>query len=103
LRDSAEIPCAAPQAAKRLLWPYDQYFGSRRLAVLDQVGSAATYFPWGEDKGNTNPQNTWSYATYWRDSGTNLDYAHQRYYSNAYGRFMTPDPSKSSRGPEQHP
>jgi RHS repeat-associated protein len=77
----------------------DQYFGGRRLAVLDQLGSAGTYFPWGEDRGNTNPQNTWSYATYWRDSGTNLDYANNRYYSNAYGRFMTPDPYQASGGP----
>ena len=46
----------------------DAYFGSRRLAVMDQLGSAGTYFPWGEIKGSTNPQNTWSYATYWRDS-----------------------------------
>jgi RHS repeat-associated protein len=74
----------------------DQYFGGRRLAVVDRLGSVGTYFPWGEDKGSTNPQNTWSYATYWRDSGTNLDYANNRYYSNAYGRFMTPDPSRSS-------
>src|ERR1700733_12215647 len=28
----------------------DQYFGSRRLAVVDQLGSAGTYFPWGEVK-----------------------------------------------------
>jgi RHS repeat-associated protein len=77
----------------------DQYFGSRRLAVLGQLGSVGTYFPWGEDKGSTNPQNTWSFATYWRDSGTNLDYANNRYYSNAYGRFMTPDPYKASGSP----
>ena len=76
----------------------DQYFGGRRLAVMDQLGSAGTYYPWGEDKGSTNPQNTWSYATYWRDSGTNLDYANNRYYSNAYGRFMTPDPYKGRSG-----
>jgi RHS repeat-associated protein len=76
----------------------DQYFGGRRLAVLDQLGSAGTYFPWGEDKGSTNPQNTWSYATYWRDSGTNLDYANNRYYNNSYGRFMTPDPYKGRSG-----
>jgi RHS repeat-associated protein len=55
--------------------------------------------PWGEPKGTTNPQNTWSFATYWQDSNTGLDYANNRYYSNAYGRFMTPDPSTSSRGP----
>src|SRR5581483_2394434 len=55
-----------------------------------------TYFPWGEAKGSTNPQDTWSYATYWRDSVSGLDYANNRYYSNAYGRFMTPDPYSNS-------
>ncbi len=76
----------------------DQYFGGRRLAVMDQLGSAGTYYPWGEDKGSTNPQDTWSFATYWRDSATGLDYANNRYYSNAYGRFMTADPYASSGG-----
>ena len=74
----------------------DQYFGGRRLAVMDQLGSAGTYYPWGEAKGSTNPQDTWSFATYWRDSATGLDYANNRYYSNAYGRFMTPDPYTNS-------
>jgi RHS repeat-associated protein len=74
----------------------DKYFGGRRLAVLDQLGSAGTYYPWGEAKGTTNPQDAWSYATYWRDSATGLDYANQRYYSNTYGRFMTPDPYQGS-------
>jgi RHS repeat-associated protein len=77
----------------------DQYFGGRRLAVQDQLGSAGTYFPWGEAKGTTNPQDTWSYATYWRDSATGLDYANNRFYSNAYGRFMTPDPYGGSAKP----
>ncbi len=77
----------------------DQYFGGRRLAVMDQLGSAGTYYPWGEAKGSTNPQDTWSYATYWRDSATGLDYANNRYYSNSYGRFMTPDPYQASGGP----
>ena len=74
----------------------DQYFGSRRLAVIDQLGSAGTYFPWGENRGTTNPLNTWSFGTYWEDSVSSLDYANNRYYSNAYGRFMTPDPSMKS-------
>jgi hypothetical protein len=60
----------------------DQYFGGRRLAVLDQLGSAGTYYPWGEAKGTTNPVDAWSYATYWPDSATGLDYANQRYCSN---------------------
>ncbi len=82
-----------------LLTTSDQYFGGRRLASIDQLGSVGTYYPWGEAKGTTNPQDTWSYATYWRDSATGLDYANNRYYTNAYGRFMTPDPSSSSGGP----
>ena len=82
-----------------LLKSSDQYFGGRRLAAMDQLGSVGTYYPWGEAKGTTNPQDTWSYATYWRDSVTGLDYANNRYYSNAYGRFMTPDPYQASGGP----
>ena len=80
----------------------DQYFGSRRLAPMDQLGSAVnnsqSYFPWGETKGTSNPQDTWNYATYWQDSFTGLDYANNRYYSNAYGRFMTPDPYQGTSG-----
>jgi RHS repeat-associated protein len=82
-----------------LLMTSDQYFGGRRLASMDQLGSVGTYYPWGEAKGTTNPQDAWSYATYWRDSATGLDYANNRYYSNAYGRFMTPDPSAKSEDP----
>ena len=26
----------------------DTYFGSRRLAVMDQLGSTSTFYPWGE-------------------------------------------------------
>jgi len=73
----------------------DAYFGSRRLAAMDQLGSPVKlaspgpYYPWGENKGGTSPQDTWNYATYWRDSYTALDYANNRYYSNASSRFMT--------------
>ena len=81
----------------------DQYFGGRRVAALDQLGSVGTYFPWGENKGSTNPQNTWSFATYWRDSASGMDYANNRYYSNAYGRFMTPDPYKGNTGGAGNP
>ena len=35
------------------------------------------------------------FATYYRD-GTGVDYADQRYYSSIMGRFLTPDPAKSS-------
>jgi RHS repeat-associated protein len=78
----------------------DTYFGSRRLGTLDQLGSAVsstqTYFPWGETKGTSNPQDTWNFATYWQDSASGLDYANNRYYANANGRFTTPDPYTNS-------
>jgi RHS repeat-associated protein len=66
--------------------------------LLSKTVTAGSFFPWGEPKA-TNPQDTWSYATYWADSATGLDYANNRYYSNSYGRFMTPDPYRSSAGP----
>lgn len=83
----------------------DVYFAGRRVFVNgnafseDQLGSNASgsLFPWGEPRG-LNPQNTWSFATYWRDSASGLDYASNRYYSNAYGRFMSPDPYKGTSG-----
>jgi RHS repeat-associated protein len=77
----------------------DQFFGSRRLAVMDQLGSVGMYYPWGENRGGTNPQDTWSFGTYWTDSVTGLDYANNRYYFNSLGRFMTPDPYQGDSGP----
>ncbi|MEK7996173.1 MAG: RHS repeat-associated core domain-containing protein, partial [Planctomycetota bacterium] len=40
---------------------------------------------------------TEKFATYHRDS-TNLDYADQRYYTSAWGRFLTADPYRASGG-----
>jgi RHS repeat-associated protein len=89
--------CGVTPCLNTALATSDQYFGGRRLAVMDQLGSVEnihqSYFPWGEPKGTSNPQDTWNFATYWADSATGLDYANNRYYSNAYGRFMTPDPA----------
>jgi RHS repeat-associated protein len=83
----------------------DQYFGGRRLAVMDQLGSVVEnfgsqvqgYYPWGEPKGTVNPQDTWNFATYWADSFTGLDYANNRYYSNITGSFITPDSGKGAK------
>ena len=74
----------------------DRYFGGKRLAPQDRLSSKGDFYPYGESKGSNNPQDTWSYATYWRDSAGGLDYANNRYYSNVYGRFMTPDPYTNS-------
>jgi len=92
--------CGVTPCLNAALATSDQYFGRRRLAVMDQLGSVEnihqSYFPWGEPKGTSNPQDTWNFATYWADSATGMDYANNRYYSNAYGRMMTPDPSSSA-------
>jgi RHS repeat-associated protein len=81
----------------------DQFFGSRRLAVMDQLGSVGTYYPWGENRGSTKPQDTWSFGTYWTDSVTGLDYANNRYYFNSLGRFVTPDPAGAGAASGQDP
>jgi RHS repeat-associated protein len=86
------------------------YFGAKRVATTqngattsywqDRLGSnrAGTYYPWGEDRGTPAPNDQVKFATYTRDSATLLDYADQRYYGNAQGRFMTPDPSTGGSG-----
>lgn len=86
------------------------YFGSKRIGLTnssgvttafspDQLGSAGQYYSYGEGKGGNNPSNAWSFATYWRDSATGLDYADQRYYSNQFGRFMSSDPYSNAANP----
>ncbi len=80
------------------------YFGSRPIylndapVVLDRLGSVVNggkdYFPYGEEKTVTaNPAE--KFASYMRDS-TGLDYANQRYFASATGRFLSPDPLASS-------
>ena len=44
-----------------------------------------------------------SRATYTRDAATGLDYADQRYYSSAPGRFLTPDPHRATTGSVNNP
>jgi RHS repeat-associated protein len=84
----------------------DAYFGGRRLAGLDRVGSATqvgsqnvSFYPYGEDKGTPGANDNWKFGTYLRDSATGLDYAMNRYYSSGSGRFMSPDPYTNSAGP----
>jgi RHS repeat-associated protein len=82
------------------------YFGGKRVAVngvafaQDRLGSntQGRYFPYGEDRGTPIANDQVKFATYTRDSATGLDYADQRYYSNQFGRFLSPDPYKASAG-----
>jgi RHS repeat-associated protein len=86
----------------------ETFFGARRLAPLDRLGSArsvnntaSSYYPFGEDK-STNPAiDAWKFGSYWRDSTSGLDYADQQYYSSSIGRFLTADHYVSGNGPAQ--
>ncbi|MEO8132000.1 MAG: RHS repeat-associated core domain-containing protein, partial [Bryobacteraceae bacterium] len=52
---------------------------------------------YGEEK-VPNGVDGWKFATYLRDTGTNLDYADQRFYANTQGRFLSADPYAASGG-----
>jgi len=85
------------------------YFASKRVdngSVEDRLGTAVVegvtnrmaYFPYGELRSGTSTEV--QFASYKRDSTTNLDYAHQRYYSSQIARFTTPDPKDGSADPQ---
>jgi RHS repeat-associated protein len=77
------------------------FVGGKRVVVngaafaQDRLGSQGKYYPYGENR-NALANDQVKFATYTRDSAIGLDYADQRYYSNQFGRFMTPDPYKPS-------
>jgi RHS repeat-associated protein len=85
------------------LWFAGQSISGTSGGILqDRLGSdraAGTYYPYGEDMYSSS-NGTVKFATYFRDSFTTLDYADQRYYASSYGRFNTPDTSKTSAKPK---
>ncbi len=85
------------------------YFGHRLIppsgTFTDRLGSvnwSGGYFPYGEESSPT-AEDTFKYATYYRDQTTGLDYAKHRYYSSILGRFLTPDPYKANNGGAGNP
>jgi RHS repeat-associated protein len=82
------------------------FFGSKRIGTYDRLGSAKYnqdgarqwFYPYGEDRGTVEPNDSLKFATYTRDAATGLDYADQRYYASNFGRFMSPDPYRASGG-----
>jgi RHS repeat-associated protein len=80
------------------------FFGSKRIGAYDRLGTAKynangqpqSFYPYGEDRGTVQPNDSLKFATYTRDSATGLDYADQRHYASNFGRFMSPDPYKGS-------
>jgi RHS repeat-associated protein len=83
------------------------FFGRKRIGTFDRLGSAKynqnnaaqSFYPYGEDRGTMEPNDSLKFATYTRDAATGLDYADQRYYASNWGRFMSPDPYRASGGP----
>jgi RHS repeat-associated protein len=75
--------------------------GGRAMRPMDRLGSDVSdgrkYLPYGEEL-NPGPGGTYRFATYWRDEGSELDYADQRYYQRTMGRFLTADPYMASGG-----
>jgi RHS repeat-associated protein len=75
------------------------FFGRKRIGTFDRLGSAKynqnnaaqSFYPYGEDRGTVEPNDSLKFATYTRDAATGLDYADQRYYASNFGRFMSPD------------
>jgi RHS repeat-associated protein len=86
------------------------YFAGRLLydaqgnrALTDRLGTVRnggkSYYPFGEEIGTPSANNTYKFASTYRDSNSGLDYALNRYYASGMGRFLNPDPYKASGGP----
>ena len=74
--------------AGKLIWQGGAGLGP---ATSDRLGSLTANYPYGEEY-TTTDQDTFKFATYYRDQTTTLDYAQQRYYARTIGRFTSPDP-----------
>jgi RHS repeat-associated protein len=92
---------------------YEMYFAGKLIrsnskpVVLDYLGNVhawldsqnnvqkTKYYPFGEERFVTK-NNRKKFGAYIRDEFSGLDYAEQRYYSSALGRFITPDPFEGS-------
>ena len=60
------------------------------------VDKRYSYFPYGQERGTESPNDTFKFATYWREGV--LDDAQQRWYGSKWGRFTTADPYGGSGG-----
>jgi RHS repeat-associated protein len=75
------------------------FFGRKRIGTFDRLGSAKynqdgaaqSFYPYGEDRGTVQPNDSLKFATYTRDAATGLDYADQRYYASNFGRMTSAD------------
>jgi RHS repeat-associated protein len=84
----------------RLIWEGSAGVKANGGAVFqDRLGtnraSGARFRPYGDEITSTSNDRE-KFATYNRDGFSGLDYADQRYYASAYGRFDTVDPWRGS-------
>lgn len=79
---------------------WNTYGGSSVTLTQGQgfVIDSMDYLPYGEQIAGA-AYTTHKFTGKERDSETNLDYLGARYYSNGFGRFMTPDPLLNSGQP----
>jgi RHS repeat-associated protein len=73
------------------------YFQGKILESGRLGSMGAAFNPYGAPK--TALAEGDGFATYWRDQKSGLDYAINRYYHSALGRFVSPDPYMASGGP----
>jgi RHS repeat-associated protein len=83
------------------------YDGQGNRVLTDRLGSTRAvngvprnYYPFGEEIGTPTANNTYKFASTYRDSTTGLDYAMNRYYASGMGRFLTADPLADKSRPE---
>ncbi len=69
--------------------------GSVRGVYFGTATPTTSYLPFGEEL-NPTSNDRQKFGTYTRDSVGGLDYADQRFYNSAFGRFMTADPYAGS-------
>jgi RHS repeat-associated protein len=78
--------------------------GTVRAVQTSGGWSTPTYYPWGEAKTAGGIDGQEQFGTYVRDSTlSSQDYAMQRYYSNAAGRFFSPDPGGAATADPKNP
>ncbi|HEY3444428.1 MAG TPA: RHS repeat-associated core domain-containing protein [Paludibaculum sp.] len=99
-----EATAGNPWTVTRQAGSQRAWFGGRLMRVgtervnADRLGTYENTYPYGELVTAT-PASKEKFATYWRDAGTGLDYAVNRYYSPQMGRFLSADPYQASGGP----
>ena len=88
--------------AGKLVNRYNAATYTQSAVYRDRLGSerggGQRYYPYGDEITST-ANDTEKFGTYFRDSFTTLDYADQRYYAGAYGRFNSADQYMASAGP----